>query len=98
LFEAARQVPVPLQTDAVVSTPAWQSASPHAFERPGNVHDVALTPSQVAAQALTPAQGWRPPCGSSPATTVVQVPTLGITSQAWHCPVQTVSQQNPSTQ
>jgi hypothetical protein len=39
----------------------------------------------------------RVPCGA-PEITVVQVPTLPGTSQAWHWPAQACVQQTPSTQ
>jgi hypothetical protein len=58
---------------------------------------VALLPSQEPAQAVpSVAQAARPPCGR-PLVTVVQVPTLVATSQAWHCPAQATLQQTPST-
>jgi hypothetical protein len=98
LLAAARQVPCPLHVEAWVSTPFKHRGKPHAFERPGNVQASFFTPSHVAAQALTPAHGWRPPCGWPPAGTVVHLPTVGMTSHAWHWPVQVVSQQKPSTQ
>jgi hypothetical protein len=98
LLAVARQVPWPLHVDAWVSTPFKQSGRPHVLDRSGNVQAFAFTPSHVAAHALTPAHGWRPPCGSPPAGTVVHLPTFGMTSHAWHWLVHTVSQQKPSTQ
>jgi hypothetical protein len=54
-------------------------------------------PSQLPPQAEpSVVQAVRAPCGA-PATGV-QVPLLPATSQAWHWPLQAVSQQTPSTQ
>jgi hypothetical protein len=52
-----------------------QSGKPHVFFLSGKAQAFVATPSHVAAQALTPAQGWRPPCGWPSFGTVVQVPT-----------------------
>jgi hypothetical protein len=54
-------------------------------------------PSQAPAHSEPSlAQAGRAPCGV-PAT-ATQVPALPATSQAWHWPLQAVSQQTPSTQ
>jgi hypothetical protein len=61
------------------------------------VHAAAFAPSQVPPQAEpSEVQAARVPCGAP--ETVEQMPSPPDTSHAWHCPVQALPQQYPSTQ
>jgi heme/copper-type cytochrome/quinol oxidase subunit 4 len=58
---------------------------------------VRSVPSHAGSHgAPVPAQAVRRPCGAP--TTTTQVPSLPVTSQASHWPLQAASQQKPSTQ
>ena len=68
----------------------------------GILHAVGLEPSQVPWHGLVPAQAVRVPRGC-PEFTVLHVPMLSFSAQAWHCPAhrslqQTLSVQKPSAQ
>jgi hypothetical protein len=90
--------PAPAQLAGSVSTPFVQEAPRHWVAPPGYPQAVALDPLQVPPQTEpSVAQAAREPCGA-PELTVVQVPTLLVTSHAWHWPLQALSQQTPSTQ
>jgi hypothetical protein len=90
--------PVPAQLAATVCTPLLQEAARHCVESAGYAQALALDPSQAPPHTEpSEEQAGREPCGA-PEATVVQVPGLPATSQAWHWPLQAVSQQRPSTQ
>lgn len=93
----AGQEPVLAQLAATVSTPLLQEAARHCVATPGYAQALALDPLQAPPHTdPSEEQAGREPCGA-PAATVVQVPRLPATSQAWHWPLQAVSQQRPST-
>ena len=93
IVDGVLQLPAPLQTAARVTVPPEQVWVEQATV--GYAH-AALVPLQLPWQVLVPAQ-VRPPFGC-PIGTVVQIPRLGVTLQAWQAPVQVPSQQYPSTQ
>jgi hypothetical protein len=74
-----------------------QEGVPQSVFESGNPHASGALPLHVAWQAPAPSQWKRPPCGW-PEVTVVQVPTLSVTSHAWHWLLQSALQQTPSTQ
>jgi hypothetical protein len=77
----AGQEPAPLQLAAAVAVPLLQLALRQ--ELVEYAQAVARTPLQLPPQELpSVAQATRAPCGAP--LTVVQVPTLPATSQAWH--------------
>jgi hypothetical protein len=79
------QAPAPLQAPTLVCTPLAHDPLPHAFEVPGKVHAVGFTPSQNALQVPVPAHAARrPPDVWAAPLTATQVPTLPVTSHAWH--------------
>ena len=85
----------PLHDAALVCVPAEQEAPRHCAT--GYEQEAVATPSQLPPQALPSlAHDARRPCGA-PAT-ALQTPTMPGTSQAWHCPLQALLQQTPSTQ
>lgn len=77
------QAPLLSQTAAGVSVSVAHEGAPQSLVASGNVHAVADAPSQVAWQAPVPSHLKRPPWGA-PDGSVVQVPTLPMTSHAWH--------------
>ena len=95
---AAVQVPAPLQKRAGDNSEVLaQLAAAHCVLLSGYVHALRLPDAQLPPQVPSPAQAAREPCGS-PLVTAEHVPTAMATSQASHCPVQALLQQNPSTQ
>jgi hypothetical protein len=97
VVDDAGQVPVPLQLAALTAVPAEQVPARQPVEPPGYAQAMAIVPSQEPPQALpSVVQAVRLPCGAP--VVFVQVPTLPVTSQAWHCPPQALLQQTPSTQ
>jgi hypothetical protein len=92
----AGQRPAPSQLAASVATPAEQLATRQVVAAAGYAHAVVLDPLQTPPQTLpSEAHACRVPCGAP--TTFVQVPAEPGTSQAWHSPLQAVSQHTPST-
>jgi hypothetical protein len=63
----------------------------------GILHEVALVPSHEPWQGEVPMQAVRPLRGC-PEVTVLHVPMLPFSAQAWHWPAQRSLQQTPSTQ
>ena len=53
---------------------------------------------QLPPQVPVPVHRVRPPTGCWPFGRLVQVPTEADRLQAWHCPVQSLSQQTLSAQ
>jgi hypothetical protein len=93
----AGHTPEPLQTLAADAVPSLHVPARHSTPEPGKAQASGVTPSHDPLQLVpSPAQGARPPCGAP--LTGVQVPALAGTSQASHWPLQSVSQQTPSTQ
>ena len=89
-------VPEPLQVDAPVAEPSVQLAAWHSIELPGIRQAVAFVPSHCPLHFPDPVQAVRVPRGSP--WTVLQVPTLLVSSHAWHVPSHLSLQQTPSTQ
>src|SRR5579871_1607264 len=92
------QFPAPSQAPTGVSVEAVQAAAPQLV--PTAMFAQWPVPSQVPllpqGELLLPVQ---PPCGSAAlAETLVQVPALPITLQAWQVPQLGLVQQTPSTQ
>jgi hypothetical protein len=84
-----------LQFAAAVAVPLVQLAPRHCDV--GYAQELALLPSQLPPQEEPSlAQAERAPCGAP--LTVVHLPTLPATSQAWHWLPQAELQQTPSTQ
>jgi len=92
------QVPAPLHWPTLVCTPVEHDAEPHAVPVPGNVHAVWLVPSQYAPHVPLPVHAVRRPVVWAGPVTATQVPTLPVTSHAWHWPEHAVLQHTPSTQ
>jgi hypothetical protein len=93
--------PCPVHLPAAVATPSAHAAGRHTVSGPTYPAQVSRTvPSQLAAlQTLPPLAAWqagRPCCGAP--LTGTHVPDSPGTSQASHCPWQTVLQHTPSTQ
>jgi hypothetical protein len=86
-----------LQYSVGVPDPPLQLAGLQTVEVPGNApHDVGL-PLHCASQTPVPVHFARTPCGC-PLESVEQVPTLPVTSHAWHWPAHALLQHTPSTQ
>ena len=84
--------PAPSQYRTGVSTPAVQLAVAHSVVTPGGAPQASpLTPSHLAWHEPEPRHLVRVPW-TAPAT-AWHLPSCPATSQAWHCPVQLVSQQ-----
>jgi hypothetical protein len=93
----AGQEPVPAQLAAIVSTPPLQEGARHCVAAPGYVQLAAFEPLQAPPQAdPSDVHAARVPWGAP--DTVLQMPSPPLTSHAWHCPLQALPQQNPSTQ
>jgi hypothetical protein len=92
----AAQPPVPLQWEIGVKVDPLQEAVPHetpvpaCWQAPAPLHAPVLPQGGFAAQR---------PCGSlTPSATLVQLPALPATLQAWQVPQALALQQTPSTQ
>ncbi len=96
-FGTSEHAPPPLHVETLVSTELTHVGAPHAVAGVANLHAVVVTPSHAAPQLVGVAvHALRDPCGAPFAGE--HVPIAPLTSQAWHCPVQPLSQQTPSTQ
>lgn len=91
------QAPAPLHTVAVVTMPLAQLPAEHWAVLPGKLQAVGLVPSHWLWQGAVPVQAARIDPRGNPAT-VRHLPALLLSLHAWHCPVQALSQQTPSTQ
>ncbi len=77
---AVGQLPAPSQPAASTAMPPAHEAERQLVDDDGNVHCVALVPSQVPAHGAVPPHAGRLPTGAP--ITVVQLPAL--TLHAWH--------------
>jgi len=89
--------PLPSHDAASTAMPELQDGSRHVVPLPGYVQAAGWIPSQVPAQT-EPSEAQAVRALRGPPATGVQVPTLPLSAQASHWPVQAVSQQTPSTQ
>jgi len=94
---SAGHEPAPLHDAAATATPEVHEGLRQVVELPGYAQAVGLVPLHAPPQTVpSEAHAVRGLRGAP--VTGVQVPTLPVSAQAWHCPVQAVSQQTPSTQ
>jgi hypothetical protein len=78
------------------TSPEQNAAPPHAMALPGYAHADGSPPSHLPWHIPMPAHATRG--GRGAPITVLHVPTLPASAQAWHCPPHGESQQTPSTQ
>jgi len=88
--------PAPLHVEAVVTFPLTQVAAVQTLFSSGKVQVFPLVPSHCPAHVPVPSHASRGPTGTP--VTALHVPIESGCLQDSHCPSQTVSQQNPSTQ
>jgi hypothetical protein len=93
----ATHVPVPLQVEAAVSCALAQLAARQTV--PATHWRQAPAPSQKpSVPQLVAAEAVHSLRGLVPGSENLHVPTLFVALQVWQVPLQTVSQQTPSTQ